>query len=54
MTVETECDMSVYDLKRVLQDKEGVPTDQLRLIFAGRQLEDWMTLFDADIHTVSF
>jgi hypothetical protein len=50
ITLQIEPDYTIAQVKQMIQDKEGIPIDQQRLIFAGQQLSDSSTLAEYRIY----
>ncbi len=49
LSLDFEPDQKIEDIKNALQEKENIPTSQIRLIYAGKVLKDELTIEEAKI-----
>ena len=50
LSLDFEPTQKVEDIKSALQEKEGIPVQQIRLIYSGKILKDELTIQEANIN----
>jgi ubiquitin len=53
LTANVELNQTIGELKKIIYEKEGIPMDSQRLVFAGKQLEETRSLADYGIRKES-
>ena len=49
ITIDVSRTQTIAEVKKVIQDMEGIPADQQNVVFAGKQLENYRTVADYNI-----
>ena len=49
LSLDFEPNQKVEEIKNALQEKEGIPVAQIRLIYSGKILKDELTIQEANI-----
>ncbi|CAG98594.1 NEDD8 family protein RUB1 [Kluyveromyces lactis] len=49
ISVDVQSSETVYHIKELLEEKEGIPPSQQKLIFQGKQIDDNATIGSADL-----
>ncbi len=50
LSLDFEPNQKVEEIKNALQEKEGIPVQQIRLIYSGKILKDELTIQEANIN----
>ena len=50
LSLDFEPNQKVEEIKNALQEKEGIPCEQIRLIYSGKVLKDELTIQEANIN----
>ena len=50
LSLDFEPNQKVEEIKNALQEKEGIPVEQIRLIYSGKILKDEVTIQEANIN----
>jgi hypothetical protein len=53
ITIEVEVNNTFSDIKKKIEDQEGIPVESQRLTIAGKQVSDDKTVLDCDLQTVT-
>lgn len=54
ISLDFEPNQKVIEIKEQLQEKEGIPKEQIRLIYGGKVINDEMKIEDCKIEPGSF
>jgi hypothetical protein len=53
VTLQASADQTIADVKKMLEDKEGIATREQRIVFEGKQCDDTSTLADIGVQDMS-